>query len=124
MRTVIVSVIGISSLFMVIMIQRNINVRLWEREELENSLSVAMEQTLSEIVEKNSYGIRDRNEMVAAFLQAMIRQIREDVDLTVKIHQVDFELGQMDVEVIGEIDRKDRKPHKIQMRRKIMFETG
>lgn len=124
MRTVIVSVIGISSLFLVVMIQRNINARTWEREEVEESLSSAMEQTLSEIMEKNSYGIQNRNEMIAAFLQAMLRRIQEDVDLTVRIHHFNYVLGQMDVEVMGEIKRKGGNSHRITLRRKLVFQTG
>lgn len=123
MRTVIVSVIGISSLFLVVMVQRNITARIWEREEMEEALSAAMEQTLSEVVEKNSYGMQNRNEMIAAFLQAMLRRIQEDVDLTVKIHQFDFVLGQMDVEVMGEIRKKGKKTRRIRLRRKLIFQT-
>lgn len=124
MRTVIVSVIGISSLFLVVMIQQSINARTWEREEVEESLSSAMEQTLSEVMEKNNYGIQNRNEMIAAFLQAMIRRIQGDMDLTVRVHQFDFVLGQMDVEVVGEIKTKGRKSHRITLRRKLVFQTG
>lgn len=124
MRTVIISVIGISSFFLVVMIQKNINAKTWEREELEESLSKAMDQTLSEVMEKSSYGIRNRNEMMAAFLQAMLRKIRDNIDLTVKIYHVDYTLGQMDVEIMGEIDSGDRKSRKIAIRRKMIFDTG
>lgn len=124
MRTVIISVIGISSFFLVVMIQKNINARTWEREVLEESLSKAMDQTLSEVMEKSSYGIRNRNEMMAAFLQAMLRKIRDNIDLTVKIYHVDYTLGQMDVEIMGEIDSGDRKSRKIAIRRKMIFDTG
>lgn len=124
MRTVIISVIGISSFFLIVMIQKNINARTWEREELEESLSKAMDQTLSEVMEKSSYGIRNRNEMMAAFLQAMLRKIRDNIDLTVRIYHVDYTLGQMDVEIMGEIDSGDRKSRKIAIRRKMIFDTG
>lgn len=77
MRTVIVSIIGVSSLFLVIMIQQNVNTGTWEREELEESMSSAMEQTLSEVMEGNCYGISDRNEMLAAFCrQCFVRSGR------------------------------------------------
>lgn len=124
MRTVILSVIGISSFFLIVMIQKNINAKTWEREELEESLSKAMDQTLSEVMEKSSYGIRNRNEMMAAFLQAMLRKIRDNIDLTVRIYHVDYTLGQMDVEIMGEIDSGDRKSSKIAIRRKMIFDTG
>ncbi|MCI5730862.1 MAG: hypothetical protein MR304_04890 [Eubacterium sp.] len=121
MRTVIVSVIGISSLFLVVLIQKNVTTRMWERDRLEESLTVAMEQTLSEVMEGNHYGIQNRNEMMAAFLQAMIRRMEEDVDLTVKVHKLDYELGQMDVEVLGRISGRGETTRNVSVRRKMVF---
>jgi hypothetical protein len=120
-RTVIVSVIGISSLFLVVMIQQKINVKTWEREELEESMATAMKQTLSEVMEKNSYGIQNRNEMLAAFLQTMLYKLRGDVDLTVKIHRMDYELGQMDVEAIGIFRRANGETRHVSVRRQMVF---
>ena len=121
MRTVIVSVIGISSLFLVVLIQRNVTTRMWERDRLEESLTVAREQTLAEVMEGNHYGIQNRNEMMAAFLQAMIRRMEEDVDLTVKVHKLDYELGQMDVEVLGRISGRGETTRNVSVRRKMVF---
>lgn len=121
MRTVIVSVIGISSLFLVVLIQRNVTRQMWEYDKIEESLTVAMGQTLSEVMEKNSYGIQNRNEMIAAFLQSMIRRTSEDVDLTVKVHQLDYELGQMDVEVRGNFLVEGEETREVCVRRKMVF---
>ena len=121
MRTVIVSVIGISSLFLVVLIQRNVTRQMWEYDKIEESLTVAMGQTLSEVMEKNSYGIQNRNEMIAAFLQSMIRRSSEDVDLTVKVHQLDYELGQMDVEVRGNFLVEGEETREVCVRRKMVF---
>ena len=121
MRTVIVSVIGISSLFLVVLIQRNVTRQMWEYDKIEESLTVAMGQTLSEVMEKNSYGIQNRNEMIAAFLQSMIRRTSEDVDLTVKVHQFDYELGQMDVEVRGNFLVEGEETREVCVRRKMVF---
>ena len=121
MRTVIVSVIGISSLFLVVLIQRNVTRQMWEYDKIEESLTVAMGQTLSEVMEKNSYGIQNRNEMIAAFLQSMIRRTSEDVDLTVKVHQLDYELGQMDVEVRGNFLVEGEEAREVCVRRKMVF---
>lgn len=121
MKTVIVSIIGISSLILVVMIQQNVNAGTWEREELEESMSTAMEQTLSEVMEGNRYGISNRNEMMAAFLQSMLCRFREDVDLTVRIHQMNYELGQMDVEAVAIYKRDRGGTHKVSVRRKMVF---
>ena len=82
---------------------------------------MAMGQTLSEVMEKNSYGIQNRNEMIAAFLQSMIRRTSEDVDLTVKVHQLDYELGQMDVEVRGNFLVEGEETREVCVRRKMVF---
>ncbi len=121
MRTVIVTVIGFSSMFLIIMIQRNNTAITWQNEMLADSLSSAMEKTLSEVMEQNHYGIENSNEMMAAFLQTMIREIHEDVDLTVRVHRLDYELGQMDVEVSGEFSGTGAGARHVSVRRKMIF---
>ncbi len=121
MRTVIISVIGISSVLLVVMIQSTINTEALQRESLANALSASMEQTMSEVMERESYGIENRNEMVAAFLQAMIQKVNSDVDLTVKIYQLNYETGTMDVELRGEFPLPDKKKKTVAVRRKVAF---
>jgi hypothetical protein len=120
-RTIVISVISISSMLFVIMIQSTVNIEMRERESLENAMSTAMYQTLSEVAEQESYGICDANQMVAAFLQAMMVRMGTDIDLTVKIHQVDYERGKMDVEAIGIYELPNHKNKKIIVRRQIAF---
>lgn len=60
MKTIIVSVIGISSIFLVAMIQNNINTKTWQEEQLENSLAAAMSQTMEEVI----FGGGDRKSVV------------------------------------------------------------
>lgn len=121
MRTVIISVIGISSVLLVVMIQSTINIEALQRESLANALSASMEQTMSEVMERESYGIENRNEMIAAFLQAMIQKVNSDVDLTVKIYQLNYETGTMDVELRGEFPLPDKKKKTVAVRRKVAF---
>lgn len=94
------------------------------RESIENAMSAAMYQTMSEVMEQDSYGIRNSNQMAAAFLQSMIYRINEDIDLTVKIHQVDYERGKMDVEAIACYELPNHKNKSISTRRQIAFDTG
>lgn len=121
MRTVIISVIGISSVLLVVMIQSTINTEALQRESLANALSASMEQTMSEVMERENYGIENRNEMIAAFLQAMIQKVNSDVDLTVKIYQLNYETGTMDVELRGEFPLPDKKKKTVAVRRKVAF---
>ena len=124
MRTVVISVISISSMLFTIMIQSTINMDTRMRESMENAMSAAMYQTMSEIMEQDSYGIHNTNQMVASFLQAMIQRIDTDIDLTVKIHHVDYERGKMDVEAIGCYELPNHQNKTITARRKIAFDTN
>ncbi|MCH5266347.1 MAG: hypothetical protein J1F02_10640 [Lachnospiraceae bacterium] len=121
MRTVIVSVIGISSVLLVVMIQSTINTEALRSEEISEALSTAMVQTMSEVMERESYGIENRNEMIAAFLQAMIQKVNSDISLTVKIHQLNYETGTMEVEAQGEFLLPDHKKKRVSVRRRIAF---
>lgn len=122
MKTVIISAIGISSLFFMVVLQKNINERTWQQEQLEKAMAVSMSQTLEEIAVGESYGISDQNEMMAAFLQSMLRKLDREVDLTVKVHQINYALRQMDVEAIGTYKTIDGQEHKVSVRRKVIVE--
>ncbi len=119
MRTVIISVIGISSILIVVMIQTTVNMESRYYEEINDALAVAMSQTMTEVMEQESYGIQNRNEMIAAFLQSMLQKVSTDIDLTVKIHQCNYETGQMDVEAIGEYQLPDYRKKSVSVRRRI-----
>lgn len=122
MKTVMISALGISSLFFMVVLQRNINEKTWQQEQLEKSLAVSMSQTLKEVAVGESYGISDQNEMMAAFLQSMLRKLDREVDLTVKVHQINYALRQMDIEAIGTYRTADGQEHKVSVRRKVIAE--
>lgn len=119
MRTVIVFVIGVSSVFLVVMIQSAINTETRQREGIKDALATAMSQTMSEVMEQNRYGIENRNEAMAAFLQAMICKLDDDVELTVKIRYLDDESGEMEVEAVGEYDMPGNQRKSVSVRRRI-----
>ena len=119
MKTVIISAIGISSLFFMVALQRNTNERTWQQEQLEKALAVSMSQTLKEVAVGESYGISDQNEMMAAFLQSMLRKLDREVDLTVKVHRINYAMRQMDIEAIGIYRTTDGREHKVSVRRNV-----
>lgn len=124
MRTVIISVIGISSIVIIVMIQTTVTMNSVYQEEVTDALATAMSQTMSEVMEQEGYGIRNRNEMIAAFLQSMLQKINSDIDLTVKIHQCSYETGKMDVEAIGEYRLPDYRKRSVSVRRQIALTGG
>ena len=109
MKTIVISMIGIGSILFVVMIQHTASKRMWSYERAETSLSSAMEQTMSEVMEENHYGIENRNEMLAALLQSLIAKWNHEIDLTVLVHKMDYDKRQMDVEVCGRIWMREKK---------------
>lgn len=90
-------------------------------QEMEKALTVSMYQTMSEVMEKSSYGITNRNEMMAAFLQSMIQKIDSEIDLTIIVHEFQYEAGIMDIEAVGEFELPNSTLKKISVRRKLAF---
>ena len=117
MKTIVISMIGIGSILFVVMIQHTASKRMWSYERAETSLSSAMEQTMSEVMEENHYGIENRNEMLAALLQSLIAKWNHEIDLTVLVDK-----RQMDVEVCGRMNMDEGKEETVSVRRKIVFE--
>ena len=122
MKTIVISMIGIGSILFVVMIQHTASKRMWSYERAETSLSSAMEQTMSEVMEENHYGIENRNEMLAALLQSLIAKWNHEIDLTVLVHKMDYDKRQMDVEVCGRMNMDEGKEETVSVRRKIVFE--
>lgn len=121
MRTVIISVINISSILLIVMVHNTVNKESVRNTELSDALTVAMDQTMTEVMEKQSYGMDNRNELVAAFLQAMLQKVDSSISLTVLIHKLDQEKGTMEVETVGEYILPDKRKKRISIRRQIVF---
>ena len=130
MRTVIVSSICISAILLVLMIHTDINGRASCRQELEEALSLSVSQTMKEVMEQKSFGIENRNEFSAAFLQALILRTNSDVDMTVSVLAADMEKGLLDIEVkeyLPDIGLpggggEDKASREIVVRRTVIFE--
>lgn len=121
MKTVILSVISISSILLVVMIHTTVNEESVQTAEVSDALASAMNQTMTEVMEQGSYGISSRNELVAAFLQAMLQKVDKNISLTMKIHKLDERKGTMDVEAVGEYVLPDSNKKRISIRRQVVF---
>lgn len=99
MKSMVISSICISSILLVLTIQSDVNRTACYKQELEEALSVSVSQTLKEVMEQESYGIEDRNQFIAAFLQALIVRTNSDADMTVSVISADMEKGILDIEV-------------------------
>lgn len=99
MKSVVLSAICISSVLLVLAVQSGQNSMACYKQELEEALSIAVSQTLKEVFEQDSFGIEDRNQFIAAFLQALIVRTNSDADMEVCILTADPERGLLDIEV-------------------------
>lgn len=112
MKSMVISSICISSILLVLTIQSDVNRTACYKQELEEALSVSVSQTLKEVMEQESYGIEDRNQFIAAFLQALIVRTNSDTDMTVSVISADMEKGILDIEVrerIRDVDMGNRE---------------
>lgn len=99
MKSVVLSAICISSVLLVLAVQSGQNSMSCYKQELEEALSIAVSQTLKEVFEQDSFGIEERNQFIAAFLQALIVRTNSDADMEVCILTADIERGLLDLEV-------------------------
>ncbi|MCI8964080.1 MAG: hypothetical protein HFG37_10290 [Eubacterium sp.] len=122
MKSVIVSSVCISAILLVLAIHTVIDGKTAALQELEDSLAVSVSQTMKEVMEQESYGIQDKNEFIAAFLQALVMRTNSDVDMTVNVISADVEQGLMDIEVTEKITFLNMKEKEIKVRRTVIFE--
>lgn len=124
MKSVIISSVCISAVLFVLAIQSIIDGKTSYTQELEDSLAVSVSQTMKEVMEQESYGIQNKNEFIAAFLQALIMRTNSDVDMTVNVISVDMENGLLDIEVKEKVSILNIYEKEIAVRRTVIFEQG
>lgn len=123
MKSVILSSVCISAVLFVLAIQSVIDGKTSYKQELEDSLAVSVSQTVREVMEQESFGIENRNEFIAAFLQALVLRTNSDVDMTVNVISTDLEKGLMDIEVREKVSFLNVSEQEIAVRRTVIFET-
>lgn len=129
MKSVIVSFICISAILFVLMIQSEITGKASCEQELEEALSLSVSQTVKEVMEQDSFGIQNKNEFIAAFLQALVLRTNADVDMTVSVLSADLERGLLDIEVkerlaLEKLPLFRGREREIVVRRTVIFENS
>lgn len=123
MKQVVISAVCVSAILSVLAIQSVIDGRASYTQELEDALSVSVSQTMKEVMEQESFGIENRNEFVAAFLQALVMRTNSDVDMTVCVISADLERGLLDIEVKERFNFLNMGEQEIALRRTVIFEN-
>lgn len=124
MKSVIVSSVCISAILLVLAIHTVIDGKSAALQELEDSLAVSVSQTMKEVMEQESYGIQDKNEFIASFLQALVMRTNSDVDMTVYVISADIERGLLDIEVKERFNFLNMGEQEISLRRTVIFERA
>lgn len=122
MKQVIRSAVCVSAILSVLAIQSVVDGKASYVQELEDALSVSVSQTMREVMEQDSFGIEDRNEFVAAFLQALVMRTNSDVDMTVCVISADLERGLLDIEVKERFNFLNMGEQEIALRRTVILE--
>lgn len=124
MKQVIISAVCVSAILSVLAIQSVVDGKASYIQELEDALSVSVSQTMKEVMEQESFGIENRNEFVAAFLQALVMRTNSDVDMTVYVISADIERGLLDIEVKERFNFLNMGEQEISLRRTVIFERA
>ncbi len=124
MKQVIISAVCVSAILSVLAIQSVVDGKALYIQELEDALSVSVSQTMKEVMEQESFGIENRNEFVAAFLQALVMRTNSDVDMTVYVISADIERGLLDIEVKERFNFLNMGEQEISLRRTVIFERA
>ncbi len=100
MKNVIISIGLVMMMIITILILYTIYGQNTRQNEVEETLSVAVEQTLENMKIDKSYDVNSTEEFIADFNQNLILSIESDSELEVNILSVDIDKGLFDVEVI------------------------
>lgn len=100
MKNVIISMGLVMMMIITILILYTIYGQNTRQNEVEDALSVAVEQTLENMKIDKSYDVNSTEEFIADFNQNLILSIESDSVLEVNILAVDIDKGLLDVEVV------------------------
>ena len=100
MKNVIISIGLVMMTIITILILYTVYGQNTRQNEVEEALSVAVEQTLENMKIDKSYDVNSTEEFIADFNQNLILSIESDSVLEVNILTVDIEKGLFDVEVV------------------------
>ena len=93
------------------------------QNEVEEALTVAVEQALANLMIDKQYSIDSKEEFVADFTQRLILGIDSDSTITVNILAVDIKKGLLDVEVVEEYPQMNGSVGTASYRKTVILET-
>lgn len=122
MRTAIISCVLVLVLIITSLILFTVYNQNTRQNELEDSLDIAIEQTLENLKTRQIYSIENEKEFTADFVQNLIVYMESDSDLTIKILNLDIEKGLFDVEVTETYKQPNGSIKNITCRKTVILE--
>lgn len=122
MKTAIISCVLVLLLIISSLIIFTVYGQNTRQNELEDSLSTAVEQTLENLKIKKAYSIDNKEEFIADFLENLIVSIESDSALEIKILNVDIEKGLFDVYVTETFNQPNGSTKSISCRKTAILE--
>lgn len=122
MKTAIISGILIFLLIITSLTLFTIYGQNTRQNELEDNLSITVEQALQNIKTNTSYTVTNTDEFIADFVQNFIISVDSDSDIKVEILSVDYEKGLLDVNVTETFDQPIGSKKSVSCRKTVILE--
>ncbi len=122
MKNVIISIGLIIMMLISVLILFTVYGQNTRQNEIDEALSVAVEQTLENYKIDNNYVIKDEKQFKADLVQNLIIAIESDSELTVNILSLDMEKGLLDVEAIEKFSQPNGSTGTVSSRKTVILE--
>ena len=93
------------------------------KSDMDNALSIAVENTVETTMNEKTYSINNDEEFIADFTQGLLTQISNDSSIEVKVAKVDCEKGIMAIKVIEHFTHPNGKEGKNECQTTVVFEN-
>lgn len=107
---------------MVVAIVMGISGKNVRKNEMEEALNTAVEQSLQQLKIKGGYGIETCQELIADFNQGLLLQMESDADIQVEVFTADTQKGVLDVKITEKYQNILGKTEEIACQKTVILE--
>lgn len=105
-----------------IVIAVTINGKRTRQDEIDNSLSIAVENAVETTMNEKTYTISNNKEFIADFTQSLLAQISNDSDVEVQVAKIDSSKGTIAIKVTEYFKHPNGKEGKNECETTVVFE--
>lgn len=109
--------------FLTIGIVMTVNGKTTRQSEIDNSLSISVQNAVETTMNEKSYSIENNEEFLADFSQNLLMQISSDSDIEVKVAGVDYEKGLLSLKVTEIFTHPNGNEGKCECETTVIFEA-